>query len=339
VAGRFLLAACGDGGIVVYDTQSPALSGGAAAAAAASRPGAGGAGAKPPDAPAASDVALALPRGHPGGHRFAVASVAWYPVDTGAFVSGALDGVVKLWDTNAGEAVSAFELGSRVHCVAMSPLASGHCLVAAAGEARCPQLLDPASGAATHSLVGHREAAGVVAWSRHSEHELASGDASGVVKVWDVRRAGALRTLDEQRTARPARPQARPPATAAAPPPPGAGGRRPAAAAKRRRRPSDGGGGSDGGADAAAAAAAADAVARAHHGAVSALHATPDGLHYVTAAADQRVRLWDARDGTHALVHYPHTRSRASDRARQMVASDDGAVLFHPSGATVQARA
>ncbi|CAN0506619.1 unnamed protein product, partial [Discosporangium mesarthrocarpum] len=37
-----------------------------------------------------------------------------YPVDTGIFISGAMDGYVKLWDTNTLETVLAFPLKSKV---------------------------------------------------------------------------------------------------------------------------------------------------------------------------------------------------------------------------------
>ncbi len=37
---------------------------------------------------------------HPGAHTYMVSAVAWYPQDTGLFVSGGHDHHVKLWDTN-----------------------------------------------------------------------------------------------------------------------------------------------------------------------------------------------------------------------------------------------
>lgn len=37
-----------------------------------------------------------------------------YPVDTGLFVSGAMDGVVKLWDTNALDVVLEFDFKEKV---------------------------------------------------------------------------------------------------------------------------------------------------------------------------------------------------------------------------------
>lgn len=33
-------------------------------------------------------------------HRFAATCVAWYPVDSGMFVSGSADKSLRLWDTN-----------------------------------------------------------------------------------------------------------------------------------------------------------------------------------------------------------------------------------------------
>lgn len=51
-----------------------------------------------------------------------------YPVDTGLFVSGAMDGVVKLWDTNTLEVVLEFDFkekvrreGARVGTLAVLP--------------------------------------------------------------------------------------------------------------------------------------------------------------------------------------------------------------------------
>lgn len=39
---------------------------------------------------------------------------ARYPVDTGLFVSGAMDGIVKLWDTNTLEVALEFDLKDKV---------------------------------------------------------------------------------------------------------------------------------------------------------------------------------------------------------------------------------
>jgi DNA excision repair protein ERCC-8 len=40
-------------------------------------------------------------RTHPASaHRFAATCVAWYPVDSGMFVSGSADKTLRLWDTN-----------------------------------------------------------------------------------------------------------------------------------------------------------------------------------------------------------------------------------------------
>lgn len=57
------------------------------------------------------------------GARFAVFTRDWikfhvsccrYPVDTGLFISGGMDGVVKLWDTNALDVVLEFNFQEKV---------------------------------------------------------------------------------------------------------------------------------------------------------------------------------------------------------------------------------
>lgn len=37
---------------------------------------------------------------HERGHKYAVSSAIWYPVDTGLFVTGSYDHCINVWDTN-----------------------------------------------------------------------------------------------------------------------------------------------------------------------------------------------------------------------------------------------
>ena len=207
----------------------------------------------------------------------------------------------------------------------MSPVARAHCLVAAGGEMRGVQLADPVSGAFTHVLSGHRGAVLAAAWSLAAEHELLTGDASGEVRVWDVRRPGGGARLDYNHTQRAAPPPAPAPATR------GSSGRR------RRRDEADGDDGNGGGGHAGGGRAVA------HDAAVTALLAAPGGLHWVTGGADARLRLWDAGDRRHLLVHYPGAgavgaaaaSASAPRRPVRLAATEDGRWLFQPAGASV----
>lgn len=49
------------------------------------------------------------------------------------------------------------------------------------------------------------------------------------------------------------------------------------------------------------------AEAIAHDGRVTGILPTPDGLHWLTAGTDNRLRLWDAQHKYHLLVNYPQT--------------------------------
>ena len=77
VESRYLLASAADGSVAAYDT--PYLS-------SASRP--------------QKQLLFKLGRNSPGGHRFTVAGVTWYPIDTGLFVTGSFDQSVKVLLTN-----------------------------------------------------------------------------------------------------------------------------------------------------------------------------------------------------------------------------------------------
>lgn len=72
-----------------------------------------------------------------------------------------------------------------------------------------------------------------------------------------------------------------------------------------------------------------------HDAAVTGIHATANGLHYVTAGADHRVRLWDSMYHHNLLIHYPDTYNEGN-RPRRICATEDGRYLFHPSRETVQ---
>lgn len=48
-------------------------------------------------------------------------------------------------------------------------------------------------------------------------------------------------------------------------------------------------------------------AAVAHDGRVTGILPTPDGLHWLTAGTDNRLRLWDTRHNYHLLVNYPQT--------------------------------
>ena len=83
-------------------------------------------------------------------------------------------------------------------CIAMSPCrGSTHTLVACCTDESVVRMVDLASGAGTHVLIGHREAVLCAAWVPGREFQLATGGVDATVRVWDIRRASScLATLD-----------------------------------------------------------------------------------------------------------------------------------------------
>ena len=134
-------------------------------------------------------------------HAVAVSSVQWYSIDSGAFVSGGMDGLVKLWDAEAAAVVCSIKVGAHVYAARMPSLALSHCLVAVGGDQSDVKLVDLRARAASHTLVGHASAVWDVAWSPSCEWTLATGGADHGVRLWDIRRANAcVATLDQHGT-------------------------------------------------------------------------------------------------------------------------------------------
>jgi DNA excision repair protein ERCC-8 len=256
--------------------------------------------ATPSAAAAGAPPLFAVGRGAPGGHAGAVAAAVWYPVDCGLFVSGGADCAVKVWDANRLAVAAEWTLPARVHALAMSPAAAAHALVAAGVAGDAALLCDAAGGGVALALPGHGAGCWAAAWSISKEWELATGSAGGRLRLWDVRRPAEALDFDAAATA--ARRQG-------------------AAAAGARGAPSP--------------ADAQHSGARAHEAGVTAVLPSPDGLAWLSAGGDDRLRRWDAATRAHALVHYAGAFNRAR-RARQLAATADGRALFHPSGSTVQ---
>lgn len=87
----------------------------------------------------------------------------------------------QVWDTELLQHVTGFATPSRVQTLALSSVATGHCLIAAAGDDAHVRLCDITSGAFTHTLTGHRDNIWALNWSLLSEWMLVSGGCDGQV--------------------------------------------------------------------------------------------------------------------------------------------------------------
>lgn len=79
--GRYLLSGASDGSVAVYDVQHATdyVGGGLIAK---------------------HKCLFVIDKQHEHGHKYAISSALWYPVDTGLFITGSFDHFIKVWDTN-----------------------------------------------------------------------------------------------------------------------------------------------------------------------------------------------------------------------------------------------
>eukprot|EP01084_Bolivina_argentea_P270469 459912_1 len=130
-------------------------------------------------------------------HKYSVTSIKWYPFDSGMFISGALDGNVILWDTNIFDKVLTFNIKKKIlHISINKSIQSHNPLIAVASNQYNIYLCDVLSHSFTHSLIGHTDIVRCVAFNPFNEYILASGSKDGCIRIWDIRKAGALLVCD-----------------------------------------------------------------------------------------------------------------------------------------------
>ncbi|KAJ9186832.1 hypothetical protein P3X46_002361 [Hevea brasiliensis] len=293
---------------------------------------------------------FAVDKQHESGHKFAISSAIWYPVDTGLFITGSYDHYIKVWDTNTTQAVVNFKMPGKVYRTAMSPLATSHMLIAAGTEDVQVRLCDIASGAFAHTLSGHRDGVMTVEWSTSSEFVLITGGCDGAIRFWDIRRAGCFRVLDQSRSQLGRRPpilacsatnkvsiskalsvgQNLPSKPRVHQKKPAAGngikqsplGRTPAKGPLRQRLHPG--------------MLSSQDRATAHYGAVTGLKITEDGMYLLSAGSDSRMRLWDVESGCNTLVNFETVRLQTS-KAIQLATTQDSSLVFVPCMTAVKA--
>ncbi|RVX22666.1 DNA excision repair protein ERCC-8 [Vitis vinifera] len=153
--GRYLLSGASDASAAVYDIQrATEYEGGSLVAKHKS--------------------IFVVDKQHEHGHKYAISSAIWYPIDTGLFITGSYDHYINVWDTNTTQVVVNFKMPGKIYRTAMSSLATAHMLIAAGTEDVQVRLCDIASGAFAHTLSGHRDGVMTVEWSTSSEWVLIS---------------------------------------------------------------------------------------------------------------------------------------------------------------------
>ena len=261
-----------------------------------------------------------LPRstaGHPSGHRFSVTCCQWW-TDHGLFTT-ASDDTVRLYDTNSLTPVCTFSglQGKVTICKTSRAPGSSPLIAAASFGANHFRLADARTGAFTHSMIGHDSPVLALDWSLSKEHEILSGDKSGKVHAWDIRRPAALRSLDQFETNK----------------------------LNNHGKPSIEGDNSSNKLkkprlDSSTRAISAPSAAQAHQGPIYSLVPHPNHLMWISYGGDQRLRLWEGYDLQqpcfNLLVNYPVLPSTPSQlKSKQIAFSTCGQTLFVPTSTGV----
>lgn len=176
-----------------------------------------------------------------------------------------------------------------------------------------------------------------VCWSPANEHHIFTGDASGEVRLWDVRRSGCQAALDMNTTQRPRTPavQEIEQCTRRAGSQEFSGRQDHGASGadrrgSKRQKPSSSHSDHN-----SSSGRTLHSSSLAHEGPVTSILATLDGLNVVTSGSDNRVRLWDSEYLHNQLVHYAATYNRGS-YPKRLSSTPDGRFFFYPRGDDVQ---
>ena len=86
-----------------------------------------------------------------------------------------VSGLKKRGWTEYFQTADEYAFNGMIYCHQMSPIATKHCLIAAASQSSTVKLIDLKSGSATHTLKGHRRPVLTLAWSTKDEFLIATG--------------------------------------------------------------------------------------------------------------------------------------------------------------------
>ncbi|KAG7972207.1 hypothetical protein I3843_07G172000 [Carya illinoinensis] len=320
--GRYLLSGASDASAAVHDVQR------------ATDYEAGGLIAK-------HKCIFVIDKKHERGHKYAISSAIWYPIDTGLFITGSYDHHINVWDTNSTQVVMNFKMPGKVYRTAMSSVATSHMLIAAGTEDVQVRLCDIASGAFAHTLSGHRDGVISVEWSTSSEWVLVTGGCDGAIRFWDIRRAGCFLVLDQSHSQ-----------LGRCPPIPERSATNKASTSKSlsraQQRKLAGGNGTKQSPTTGMPTKgsvrqrlhpgllSSQDRATAHYGAVTGLKLTEDGMYLLSAGSDSRLRLWDVESGCNTLVNFETVRLQTS-KPIQLATTQDSALVFVPCMTAVKA--
>ncbi|XP_057974174.1 WD repeat-containing protein ATCSA-1-like [Malania oleifera] len=331
--GRYLLSGASDASAAVYDVQRASDFDGDGLVA-------------------KHKCIFSVDKRHEYGHKYAISSAIWYPIDTGLFITGSYDHYVNVWDTNTTQVVMNFKMPGKVYRTAMSSLATSHMLIATGTEDVQVRLCDISSGAFAHTLSGHRDGVMTVEWSTSSEWILMTGGCDGAIRFWDIRRAGCFLVLDQSHSQLGRRPPLleRSAMNKVSASKSSLAGQNSSVKQQALQRKIANGNGSKSSSNCRIPNRAKGSVRRrlhpgmlssqdratAHYGAVTGLRVTEDGMYLLSAGSDSRLRLWDIESGCNTLVNFETVRLQAS-KAIQLATTQDSALVFVPCMTSVKA--
>lgn len=110
------------------------------------------------------------------------------------FVTGSMDGIIRIWSCTTGEPLHELHHGSEINSVALS---SDNRFAASAGEDNVIRVWDVATGKQVHSLVGHTNEVMRVSFSPDNKKVLTCG-LDHTVRIWDAQAGKSLFAMRHQ---------------------------------------------------------------------------------------------------------------------------------------------